>query len=107
MACHPQTGKTKFFVDKNLAFGHTISCSLFQKFSDSLRHILEGLTGRAFCCVNYLDDYLFIQLSADDTNYLVSEFLEICSKIHCPVALDKTTWWTFGQIFWTVGARVH
>ena len=56
-AHQPLTGDLYFFVDKNLTFGHSISCSLFQKISDSLRYILEATMGQQFVAVNYLDDY--------------------------------------------------
>ena len=59
-AYHPATGQLKFFVEKNLPFGSSISCSHFQRFSNSLRHIFEHQTGSWGSTVNYLDDYLFI-----------------------------------------------
>ena len=37
----PRTGEWKYFVDKCLPFGVSISCALFQKFSDALCHIFE------------------------------------------------------------------
>ena len=41
MAYHPATGKQYFFVDKCLSFGSSISCAIFQQFSDALKHIVE------------------------------------------------------------------
>ena len=45
-AFHPVTGISYWFVDKCLPFRASISCSLYQKFSNSLRHLLEYLTGQ-------------------------------------------------------------
>ena len=56
-ANHPWTGKTKFFVEKNLAFGSSISCSHFQRFSNALKHIYENLVGQKMTCTKYLDDF--------------------------------------------------
>ena len=36
---NPKTSETSFFIDKCLPFGHSMSCVLFQKFSDALAHI--------------------------------------------------------------------
>ena len=91
-AAHPVTNKIYYYVDKNLPFGHSISCKLFQSISDAIRHILEFESGKKFHCVNYLDDYLFIQVSEQLCNNLVSQFLEICQQISFPVSLEKTEW---------------
>ena len=37
----PNTGKLMFFVDKCLPFGASISCALFQSFSDALCYLIE------------------------------------------------------------------
>ena len=38
---HPETGNICFFVDKCFPSGHSMSCALFQAFSDALDHILN------------------------------------------------------------------
>ena len=45
MAQDPLTGETKFFIDKCLPFGASISCSHYQRFSNLLRWIIEFRTG--------------------------------------------------------------
>ena len=40
-AIDPLDGKVKFFVDKCLPFGASISCSHYQRFSNSLRHLVQ------------------------------------------------------------------
>ena len=96
---HPVTGKILCAVDKNLPFGHSISCSHFQRFSESLRHILEFLTGKHFHCTCYLDDYLFVEHNRRSCNDLVSKFLKLCEFIGFPVALDKTEWASTSMVF--------
>ena len=91
-AYHPVTGRLAYFADKNLPFGHSISCHLFQMVSDSLKHILEVTTGKKFHNVNYLDDFLFLDVTEEFCSQLVSEFLSICDFIKFPVSLEKTQW---------------
>ena len=85
-------GRFFFFIDKHLSFGGSVSCSHFQRFSNSLRHIVEWRTGKRCQITNYLDDFLFISGTAAECNYLVREFLNICEEIGFPVSLEKTEW---------------
>ena len=41
----PRDGKWKFFVEKCLPFGASISCSHYQRFSDAFKHILQYCMG--------------------------------------------------------------
>ena len=88
-----------YFLEKNLPFGASISCSVFQIFSDSLRHIAEFLTGKTYQITNYLDDFLMIELSEEGCNRMVRTFLKMCEFIGCPVSLDKTEWASTHMIF--------
>ena len=45
-AKEPRDGKIKYFVEKCLPFGASISCSHYQRFSNALCHILEFRVGR-------------------------------------------------------------
>ena len=58
-AREPITGCTFFFVEKNVPFRASISCRLFQEFSDCLCHIIEHRFGNKISVTNYLDDYMF------------------------------------------------
>ena len=53
----PKDGRYYYFVDKCLPFGASISCRLFQDFSDAVSHIVQYFTKKPN--VNYLDDFLF------------------------------------------------
>ena len=93
MAENPETGKKMYFIDKNLPFGSSISCSHFQKFSNALRHIVEELYGsKNQHITNYLDDFLFYTPTQRSCNSLVRLFLSICDQIGFPVSLEKTEW---------------
>ena len=91
-ATNPNDGKTYYFVDKCLPFGNSISCAVFQAFSDAVSHIVEFKTGKVN--VNYLDDYLFISITKILCNQQVDMFIWVCNQINFPVALEKTEWAT-------------
>ena len=81
-ACHPETGKKVFFVDKCMPFGHCISCALFQHFSDALAFLFKfqlrtSIQGEALrtALTNYLDDFLFAALSLMLVNHMLNIFL--------------------------------
>ena len=92
MAQNPVTNEWVFFVDKCLPFGASISCALFQRVSNVVKHIVEFQTGSPL--TNYLDDFLFYALLEARLNKLVSEFIRICQCIGLPIALEKTEWAT-------------
>ena len=94
-AKHPETGETFYFVDKCLPFGHSISCALFQAFSDALAFIYKYLVKHLTTLdtnTNYLDDFLFAALTEWLCNKLMSVFLDMCQQIGVPSAPEKTEW---------------
>ena len=62
-AVDPTDGKMKYFVVKCLPFGASISCSHYQRFSNSLKHILQYRTNLKKSVTNYLDDFLFVAIT--------------------------------------------
>ena len=97
---HPKIpGKFYFFADKNIPFGSGISCSHFQRFSESLRHLVENETGKKYQITNYLDDFLIFATTHQECDWIVSKFLEVCNKIGFPVSLEKTEWSTQRIVF--------
>ena len=95
----PETGKTYYFMDKCLPFGASISCMIFQAFSNALSHILRTKMQSPMCLTNYLDDFLFIAYTKLLCDQMVASFLEICQKINCPIAEEKTEWGNTQVIF--------
>ena len=89
-AQHPVSKLWKYFIDKCLPFGSSISCAHFQLFSDALEHIVQEKLGLKV--VNYLDDFLFINPQQELCDQMVREFLDICEQVHCPVSAEKTEW---------------
>ena len=79
-----------FFVDKCLPFGASISCAIFQSFSDAMAHILTFKAGRV--PINYLDDFLFLAMLRKLCNDQIRLFLRICEEINFPVAMEKPEW---------------
>ena len=55
----PFDGLTYYFVDKCLPFGSSISCAIFQSFSDCVAHIVQykNTTCQGKKVINYLDDF--------------------------------------------------
>ena len=96
-AKHPKSGVTYYYFDKCLSFGSSISCRLFQDFSDSVAHICKFRSNKS--PVNYLDDFLFASLLKLWCNWQLQNFLDICGEIKFPVALDKTEWGTTLIVF--------
>ena len=89
---HPVSGQVYYFVDKCLPFGASISCAIFQAFSDAVGHLVSFITKKPL--VNYLDDYFFAALTKSLCDGQVTAFLDICKAICFPVSLEKTYWGT-------------
>ena len=89
-AQHMKTGVYYYFIDKALPFGSSISCAIFQDFSDSIAFIVKKRTRKNL--VNYLDDYFFASLVEAICDSQVQVFLAICDQIRFPVSLEKTVW---------------
>ena len=89
---HPVTSEVCYFVDKCLPFGASISCAIFQEFSNAIAHLVTFRTSKPL--VNYLDDFFFTALCKAACDGQVQVFLDICSHICFPVSLEKTYWGT-------------
>ena len=95
----PSSGQTKYFVDKCLPFGASISCAHFQRFSDALCHLTEHRLRVHKRITNYLDDFLFIARMLHKCNYMITQFLQLCEELGVPVSMDKTEWASDLMIF--------
>ena len=93
----PETGEVKWFCDKTLPFRSSISCALFQEFSDCVAHLVKYRTKKV--TVNYLDDYLFCSILKSFCSQQVSIFLAVCQEINFPVSMEKTVWAASAMIF--------
>ena len=88
----PLTNEWKFFVDKCLPFGSSISCSHFQRFSDALCHIVEFKLQTKRRVTNYLDDFLFIARTLARCNTMIRTFMDMCDDLGVPLSPEKTEW---------------
>ena len=95
----PRDGKIKYFVDKCLPFGASISCSHYQRFSNSLKFIITVKTGHK-SITNYLDDFLFIAMLKELCDSVMWKFLNMYIELGIPVALEKTEWGAHKLSFW-------
>ena len=94
---HPVTKEGKYFMDKCLPFGSSISCAIFQAVSDAIAWIIEFKTRKPN--VNYLDDYLFAAALKTMCDQQIRTFLDVCEEIRFPVALEKTFWGESVMVF--------
>lgn len=81
----------KYFFDKMMPFGASISCAIWEKFATALHWIIQS-SSRNPHILHYLDDFLFA--GPPNSNLCLSTlelFKNICSHIGIPIALDKTT----------------
>ena len=102
----PGTKITFFFIYKCLPFGASISCALFQEFSDCLKFLADWkiksiLHVQAFI-KNYLDDFLFVSITVILGNKMTEIFLNLCKLINCPINQEKTEWATQLIIFFGI-----
>ena len=94
----PKDGKIKYFVDKCLPFGASISCALYQRFSNAIKHITQVKSGNKII-TNYLDDFLFIAIRRLICNQDMQTLLDIYELIKLPIALEKIEWGTTCLVF--------
>ena len=90
-ARNPITKRFQYFVDKCLQFGASISCAIFQRFSNALCHITKKKVG-SDRITNYLDDFLFVAYARYICNQMIQGFLDICTTVGVPIAQEKTEW---------------
>ena len=98
MAHNLITKKYQFFVDKCLPFSASISCVLFQCFSNALHHITQVKSGYK-TIMNYLDDFLFISYARRLCRHMLETFLNICKQVGVPISPEKTEWPTQILVF--------
>ena len=101
-AHNPKTGKWAYFVDKCLPFGASISCAIFQRWSNALTHLAHfelryKVIQRAIS--NYLDDFLNFALVKQHCNKMLTTFHKLCAELGVPIAKEKTVWASLMVVF--------
>ena len=88
----PESKKMMYFINMCLPFGASISCAIFQAFSDALNHIVKYLLKIDDILTNYLDDFLFIAVMRAECDKMMMTFMRVCKQINCPLSEEKTEW---------------
>ena len=78
----------KYYVDKCLPFGLSISCSLFEKFSSFLEWYVKDST-KSEDLIHYLDDFCGCNCSHDKAKSILDKTLNAFDELGVPVADDK------------------
>lgn len=80
----------KFYFDKMLPFGSSISCALSDKFSSFLNWLTHKYSHNNFN-IHYLDDFLFCGSSySSNCHHSFQTFRTICSDISVPISYEET-----------------
>ena len=95
MPIHPKnyhlldiTWEGQFYFDKCLPMGASSSCHLFERFSTALEFI--GKKSGIHHIIHYLDDFLLLNESEENSSKDLNLFLDICRNINVPIAPEKT-----------------
>ena len=88
----PKDKSVKFFVNKCLPFGASISCALFQHFSNAVCFLAENRSNAEGAVTNYLDDFLFVAILMSICNAMIADFIKLCEEIGVPISSEKTEW---------------
>lgn len=78
----------KFFVDKALPFGCSISCALFEKFSTFLEWCVRTAS-HSEDIIHYLDDFCGGGASGVEAQRILASILETFEELGVPVAPEK------------------
>lgn len=79
----------KYYFDKMLPFGSSVSCVLFDKFASFLHWLTQRYSQNNFI-IHYLDDFLFCGSSySSNCHHSLQVFRTICSDIGVPIAYEK------------------
>ena len=81
---------SKFYIDKCMPMGCSISCSTFEHFSTFLHWLTEQQSGSKDLD-HYLDDFFFAgKANSNDCKKLMDTFVKICKQLGVPLADEKT-----------------
>lgn len=79
----------KYYIDKCLPMGCSISCALFEKFATFLQWALQKKSGLN-TVDHYLDDFIFLgRPGTDECSLLMKEFDNLCASLGVPLAVEK------------------
>ena len=79
----------RYYFDKCLPMGCRSSCKIFERFSDSLLHILSEKYN-VTRVVKVIDDFLFLAPTAEECQDALLAFKDLAKEIGLPIADHKT-----------------
>lgn len=80
----------KFYIDKCLPMGCSVSCNLFEKFSTFVEWVVKLRSGLQ-SMDHYLDDFIFMGSKySNDCSTLMNTFMDVSQELGIPIAHDKT-----------------
>ena len=84
------TFQDKYYIDKCLPMGCSISCALFEKFSTFLHWALEQKS-QMTDLIHYLDDFLFAgKQNTHNCQQIMNHFESLCQELGVPLSREKT-----------------
>ena len=84
------TFQNKYYFDKAMPFGCSVSCATWEKFSTFIEWAVQTGAQRGLS-IHYLDDYLFVGTQGSgDCKALLEVFHETCQHLGVPIAHEKT-----------------
>ena len=78
----------KYYIDKCLPFGLSVSCALFEKFSTFLEWCLKHYTG-SDQIIHYLDDFAACDRRLQGAKSILDNSLDLFSSLGVPIADNK------------------
>ena len=82
--------KGKWFFDKAMPFGCSVSCATFERFANFLQWVVQQ-NCTAGEIEHYLDDFLFGgEKGTEQCNLMLQAFFDCCRNFGIPIADDKT-----------------
>jgi len=80
----------KYYLDKSLPMGCSVSCSVFEDFSSSIQWILVNKLGVKYTS-HILDDFMFFgHANTPQCNLYLQSFLQLSKSIGLPIKASKT-----------------
>ena len=79
----------KYYYDRCLPMGCSISCALFERFSSFLEYCCRK-SANTDGILHYLDDFFFAGTSRGECAGIMRHFFDICDKFGVPIAAEKT-----------------
>lgn len=88
----------KYYIDKCLPMGCSVSCKVFEEFATFLQWVVEQKTSLS-TIDHYLDDFIFAGKDFDTCSKLMETFKKVAKELGVPLAEDKSVGPTNNLVF--------